>query len=162
MSQTSYSIDQSALVAGQLADASMVECDSAVNSLTEVPFGKLVVAGASEGLGKLPTATGDVTTKGLVLGVSVKSHAMESTPSGDPKYVLGSVMSCLKKGRIAVKVEEAVAVGDPVVVRFAAGGDGLGSFAKTAGAAHAALDGAKWVKGASIGGLAVLEVNFVA
>lgn len=161
--QTSYAIDQSAGLPGQLADAGHQDVVSAINSATAVPFGKLCVAGASEGLCKLPGAATDVTNKGLVLGVSVKTHAIESSLSGDPQYPVNSVPSLLRKGRIYVKVEQAVAIGDAVYVRYAAGGDGLGSFGNTAGTTERALlDGASWVKGAGIGGLAVLEVNFVA
>lgn len=161
--QTSYSIDQSAGLPGQMADCGFQDSITGINSSAAMPFGKLAVKGASDGLCKLPALATDITSKGLVMGVSVKTHAMESSLSGDPQYPINSVPSLLRKGRIYVKVEETVVVGDDVYVRYAAGGDGLGSFGKTAGTSERAqLDGASWYKGASAGGLAILEVNFVA
>lgn len=162
--QTSYSIDQSAGLPGQLADAGHQDVISAINAAAAVAFGKLMVKGASEGLCKVPALAADITTKELVLGVSVKSHALESARDANPpSWPQNSAVPCLRKGRIYVLVEEDVVAGDPVFVRYAAGGSGPGSFGKSAGASErAALDGATYYKGALTGQLAILEVNLVA
>lgn len=158
MSQNSVA-EQTAAVAGMKGDAGD---DHVLSRAAEeaIPFGKLVVLGTDlDTQCALPAASADVTDAGKQLGVSLQSHAMEQSSSRDG-YLEKDMVSVMHKGRVYVKVEETVTPADPVYVRYAAGGDGLGSFGKSAGSsARAALANARYLKGASSGGLALLEVD---
>lgn len=159
MSQTSYA-EQAIAFAGMKADAGD---DDVLSRLAEVaiPFGKLVILGTDKDRQcKLPGASGDVTTAGLQLGVSLQSHAMEQNSASPAQYDVKDAVSVMHKGRVYVKVEEDVTASDPVFVRYAAGGDGVGSFGKTAGTSErAALSKARYLKAALAGGLAVVELD---
>lgn len=157
MSQNSVA-EQSASFEGMKGDAGD---DDVLSRAAEVaiPFGKLVVLGTDvDNQCALPDAAGDVTTAGLQLGVSLQSHAMEQA-ADRTGYKAQDMVSIMHKGRVYVKVEEAVTPADPPVVRHAAGGLGLGSFAKTDDANHALLANARYLSSAGINGLALLEVD---
>lgn len=158
MSQTSVS-EQAAAFAGMKGDMGPDKVLSRAAD-TAIPFGKLVVVGASaDKTCKLPGAAGDVTDAKLALGVSLQSHAMEQNAAGAATYDAKDMVSIMQKGVVYVKVEEAVTPADTVVVRHAAGGDGVGSFAKTAGANHALLPNARYLTSAGVGGLAQVQVD---
>ena len=160
MSQTSYSLTQAIGREGQLADAGDNDVYSFVNPAVALPFGKLAVANGTDGQVKLPTAADDITTAKLIAGVVLASQNMESDGSALADYPVGSVVPCLRKGRVIVQVEEAVTNGSDVFVRYAAGGNGLGSFGDTAGTSERAqLAGARYLTSAAANGLAVLEIN---
>lgn len=162
MSQTSFSINMSAYgYEGQLADAGFTDKISA-SAEVAVPMGKLVVRGTDPAKqGKLPTAAGDIVVA-KILGVSLHDQAREQKPANSAiQYEIKDSMSLLRSGRIVVKVEETVVAGDVPSVRHAAGGLGIGSFAKTADANRAALPNAVYVQGASANGLAVVEISYV-
>jgi len=158
--QTSYSLNMGRGLAGQLADTGPTDIITKELPVA-TPFGVGVTrSGESEAV--VPDATGEVSTKGLFLGVTVHTHAVESSASGTASYPAKSVASILKKGRILVLVEEAVNAGDPAFCRFASGGGGsqLGAFRKSADTASAvAVPGAYYHKGAGAGELAVLDLN---
>lgn len=157
MSQTSVA-EQSAAFAGMKGDAGD---DHVISRAAEedIPFGKLVVLGTDKDKQcALPDAAGDITDGKLVLGVSLQSHAMEQS-SARNGYLELDMVSIMHKGRVYVKVEEAVTPADAPVVRHAAGGLGLGSFAKTDDGDHAALANARYLTSAAINGLALLEVD---
>lgn len=161
MSQTSYSLSMGRGLEGQLADSGPHDIIT-MELPARVPFGLGVTRGSTEGEAVVPDATSEVSTKGLFLGVTVHTHAVESVNDGlAPAYPAKSVASILKGGRILVKVEETVNAGDQAFCRFATGtGTQLGSFRKSADTATAvAVPGAYYYKGASAGGLAVLELN---
>jgi hypothetical protein len=163
MSQTAYSINMAEGKVGALADAGDNDIMSYIAPAAH-PFGTLAVRNGTEGQCKLPALAADITTKENVLGLVLAQQAMESTSAASPQHPAGSVVPVLRKGRAYVKVDEAVAEGSAVFVRFAAGGEGPGFFGDTAGAGpdRAALDGARYVKGAAAGALAIVEVNFPA
>ncbi len=74
----------------------------------------------------------------------------------------GETASLVRKGRVWVVVEEAVAVGDDVYFRHTAGGGGseLGAFRNDADTASCdQLTQANWLVGSSGAGVALLEVN---
>lgn len=165
MSQTSYAVNMSEGKNGSLYDAGDNDVVSVITPLTGVaiPYGRLVVQNGTEGQGKLPVLAADITTAQNVLGFALSSQNIESDASGDPEYPVGSVVPVLRKGRAYVKVEEDVTVASVVYVRYAAGGNGLGCFGDTAGTSEKAiLAGARYVKGASANGLAVVEFNLPA
>lgn len=160
MSQTSYAVNMEAGKEGLLFDLGVKDAISCVNPAVEMPFGKLAVVNGTEGQCKLPELAADITTAKNVLGIVLASQEMEQLSSGDPRYVVQSVLPVLRKGRVWVKVEEAVAEGSDVYVRYAAGGNGIGSFGDTAGTSERALlAGARYLKGAAANGLAVVEIS---
>lgn len=160
MSQNAVA-EQSASFEGMKADAGK---DYVLSRAAEVivPFGKLVIQGTDKDKQcKLPTQASDVTTAALVMGVAVASHAMESKPSlSGAQYAIKDMVNVMHKGVCWVKVEEAVTPADAPVVRHAAGGLGLGSFAKTDDGDHALVANARYLSSAGINGLALLEVDF--
>lgn len=123
-----------------------------------IPYGKYVCKDDSsdENVVRLPYLSADVTgtrAKGIVC-------ANNYTRVSAGVVRANSMASCLTKGRVLVTVEEAVKDGDPVYVRYAAGGSGLGSFRKSTGTSEAALlPAARYRSDAGILGLAVVEVN---
>jgi len=161
MSQLSYSRLQAKVAyEGQKADAGF---DDVITGIAEgaVPFGKLVVRGTdADKQGKLPAASGDVTTATSVLGVALHSHDREQTAAAGAAYADKEAMSLLRQGRCWVKVEEAVTVASVVHVRYAAGGNGVGSFGDTTGTSERApLAGAKYLSDAGANEFALLEVK---
>lgn len=115
-------------------------------------------AGDADGTIRAPAATGEVTAFNP-RGITIYEASSPNNP-----YAIGDMVSLLKRGRIWVAVEEAVTPASTPFVRFAAGGGGtvLGGFRASADTATAvALPGAKYLTTqATIGGLALLEVNF--
>jgi hypothetical protein len=116
-----------------------------------------VTGGASQASS---TVTYSVATR--FLGVTLRTHHLEQAYNGDgAKYLVTDTMNVLNRGRVWVKVEETVAVGDPVYLRFIPDtGKPVGGFRMSADSGDAILlDGCRWVRGASANGLAVLEIN---
>lgn len=167
MSQTSFSNSIPAYsFEGQLADAGYTE---KVSGLAEVaiPLGKFVIRGTDkDNQVKLPALSTDITALTSVAGVALHDQAREGGAAGAvaaPVAAIGSAISVLKKGRVVVLAEQTCVAGDPVYVRYAAGGSGVGSFGNSAGTSERALLAqAVWVKGASAAGLGVIEVNLPA
>ena len=162
MSQLAYA-DQGQLLEVMKADSGF---DDIISLLAEgiIPFGRLVVAGTDlDRQGELPVLTGDVTNLKKVRGISVHTHAIESEfPGGGvtpASYKDEDAMSIMRKGRIAVQVEEAVTPDDAVFVRFASGGGGseLGRFRTDADTASASeLANAKYVTSTTGAGIVIL------
>lgn len=87
-----------------------------------IPFGRLVYESA-EGKAALPTATGNVT--GGRVGIALIDHS-KPTQVG---YEVGDAVRVLIRGRAWVATEEALAFGDTLFARFAAGtASTLGAF----------------------------------
>ena len=87
-----------------------------------------------------------------------------SREASDPLYQVTDAVPVMKKGRVAVEVEEAIADGDGVFVRVAVGTAAtLGAFRNDADTATAVeVEGAKWVsESITVDGVlvAVLEIN---
>jgi hypothetical protein len=97
-----------------------------------IPFGALVYESA-EGKATLPTATGNVT--GGKTGVALIDH----TKASGVGYEIGDAVRVMRRGRCFVLNEEALAFGDTLFARFAAGGGGsqLGAFRNDADTASA-------------------------
>lgn len=134
----------------------------------EIPFGKFVCQDdrASDGTSdfgdacdyvvRLPRQSADVTGN-RALGVAIADKAREEN-SGS--FRASTMVPVLTKGRCWVEVEEAVTIDSTVHVRYAAGGNGIGSFGDSTGSSErAALAGARYLKGAAANGLALLELS---
>lgn len=172
MSQTSYSIDLDPVrVEGQLVD--LAKSDT-ISALAEgaIPYGKLMVRGTAstqtyQDRAVLPDAAGEITDVGSVLGISVADQGREQDPAVTlPTYPDKSAVPALRRGRVWVKVEEAVSNGGAVWVRFAAEGalDELGAFGQDdgdegSGATRAQLPSAVYRTAAGAGEFAVVEIN---
>lgn len=159
--QTSYNENQSPVgYPGQLADSGFTDKVSVICAAA-IPFGKFVVKDTADGSGKLPGEATDVTNAKLGQGLALATQAIEQNPSvPTPQYPAKSVVSCLRKGRAWVQVEEAVDPTDDVFVRYAAGGGGVGSFRASAGTSEAAiLANAKYKTSADAEGFALVEFN---
>lgn len=140
--------------AGTLTETVLVEQGQ------EVGFGKYVCLDerVSEDLDaedfpvRLPRQSSDI-TGGLRLGVVLEDKAREAN---DGAFRANTMLPVCREGRVWVRVEEAVAKGNQVHVRYAAGGDGLGSFGDTTGSSErAALPGCFYLTSAASGELAV-------
>jgi hypothetical protein len=78
----------------------------------------------------------------------------------DLAFRANTMIPVLHEGRIWVQVEQAVVKGEPVYVRYAAGGNGPGSYGNAAGSSErAALPNAKYLSSADADGLAIMSVN---
>lgn len=154
--QTSYAIAPAAAVAGLVADAALVNSLISKGAEVAIPFGVFVTQGTAASQAKLPTATGHVTGKGG-LGFATADLSKEYNASG---YAIDDAVPILRNGRVWVVCEEAMALGDSVFVRFAAGtGTQLGAVRNDADTATAvALQGAVVVTASS--GAGICEIEF--
>lgn len=159
--QTAVSYNPAAAIEGQVADLNNNDMRSYAAGV-DITNGRFVVMGAADGRCKLPTATGEI-TGGKALGIAVYDPMkMVNWPAGNTvPYPQGTTVPILRKGTAWVKVEEAVAPGDPVFVRFAVGtGSALGAFRKSADTATAVqLPGAVYLDTAAANGLARVDLN---
>jgi hypothetical protein len=164
MSQTSYTDRPAAALPGMPYDISRSEFRSALNnSGSTIPFGVGVKQGATVDDAAVPPSG----STDKVIGISVRNYAQDNWGLGGTNAGIqtGDRFSILRRGRIYVQVEEAVAAGDAVYCRYASGSGGtqLGSFRKSADTSTAALvKGARYETAAGIGGFAVLAFDFLA
>lgn len=152
MSQTSYSINQSAAVSGQLGTAEPYSAISMNNPTDVIEFGRMVAkVSADENGVQLPSGG-----SADLLGVAIRKVHSE-----DSNYPAGSDVGVLRRGQIYVQVEQTVVAGDPVYVRHTdPGALGLGVFRKDADTSDAVLvPEARYLTGASANGVALLDLN---
>ncbi len=159
--QTTVSAAPAAAYEGQTKGDVFEESANAEADLTN---GRLVVLGTNDKGAKLPAAAGDVT--GKTLGITrYQASRMVNWPSGvTVPFPNGTTVPVIRRGKIWVKVEEAVAPGDPVFARHTAGAGGttIGAFRKSADTATAAqVPSAVYRTTAAINGLALVEINLV-
>jgi len=157
MSQTSYPVEAPEGFAGQVADApGPVDILSRANEeSTAVPFGLMTVPG-TDGSTQflLPSESGLIP-----LGVLAHQHPHETiSADGLDEGETGNV---LKRGRIWVVTEEAVAVDSDVYFRHTVDTtEQLGAFRTDADTDKAdQLTNARWVKATSAAGIAQLDIN---
>lgn len=161
MSQTSYSLNIPAYAQeGALADAAENDVRTGLAEIA-IPFGKFCIRGTDkDNQVLLPGLATDITALTSVAGFALHDQAREQVSSGTPGYPLKAAVSILLKGKMVALAEQTCVAGDPVFVRYAAGGSGVGSVGNTAGTSERALlAGARWAKGAAAGQLGVIEVN---
>lgn len=110
---------------------------------------------------RLPRLSTDI-TGGDALGCVLYDASREAflDANDDPAFRANTMIPVRHKGRVWVKVEEAVTKGGAVYVRYAAGGNGPGSYGAAAGSSERALlPNAKYLSSASADGLALLSLN---
>lgn len=120
--------------AGMLADSSdaLIDHLSQDETSAAIHFGKAIKANGETGC-KLPASASDE-----IQGIAMAA-ALVPDDGTDRAYQPGSMVQVLRRGRIWVEVEQTVAKDDPVFVRAAAGGSGVGSFRKDGIGAVAAV-----------------------
>jgi hypothetical protein len=157
-------------VAGELVDSTDsndVISGKAAASSTFVPGTFIVLDETSTATGdsdvavRLVAATGDVTSAYLGLGFVVQqTFGGDNSTSASANYSGPCVLPVMRSGRMWVVTEEAVAVGDDVYIRFAAGAGGtqLGAVRSSADTASAALlPNAVFLTKAGAAGLAMVQ-----
>lgn len=149
MSQTSYNEQGDAQV-GMLSDSSIKVTDSFAAEAA-VPYGRLVVRGTNRIKEcKLPAASTDITNAKNVLGIAMRTQAIEIplNSTSDPEYKATNTVSVLNFGRIWVETEDAATdTTKDVYARHAVAGalNKVGSFSTAAGTGLVKLDNAKWI-----------------
>ena len=163
MAQLSYQIDMTVGIEGALADPDMDKYTVSRVALASLPCGKLVVADATASLNgkgvKLPDA--DFTGSGDVEGVLMWDPARAPQANGN-NFAAGDALPVLRKGRIYVKPEDAVARNAQAFARFSAGtGSQLGAFRSDDDTATAApVPSARYLSATTAADeITVLEIN---
>lgn len=171
MAQTSYPKTMPIAFAGMKADATADTIDSYVNAeaTAEIPFGVGVIKGTADNRAVLPGAAGD---SAALVGVVVHSHSYHKPEQlGDTGIKPKNMMSVMSKGRIYVKVEEAVTKGDRAFMRIANGSNAAhtqkGAWRKSADvvatvATAIEILGARYYTSAAADGFAILEIDIAA
>ena len=155
MSQTSYAIEAGRATAGMLGDTGhdMYHVSRAAED-TAIGFGLGVIQGTDpETQAKLATATG-----GTFLGVTLHQHALQDESADG--FVEDEVMTVMRKGRVWVQTNEAVAAGDDVF--FVYTGADAGKFRNDLTNADQVSAGAEFLAYDSGTGLALLSLNLPA
>lgn len=148
--QTSYNDKMAIALEGQIADMGPRSIGGYAAEV-EVGFGIGVIQGTTDLQCKLPAATGF-----KLLGVTTHSHAREQDAATQADMV-----NVMRQGAVYVRVEQAVAAGDPAFVRHTANGAGKtpGRFRKDADADKADAIAGRYRTSAAAEGLAILEIN---
>lgn len=158
-------------IPGQLADLHTAEFGDVVSATSEeasaeVPFGVMVKDGTDDDLVKNVNATNN-----KLAGITVFAHNFDyPVQRGDVGLKPGVTFGVLRKGRIYVRVEDAVTPASEVHVRAVTGGvNGYGTAgAETAGAFRGTQDAtdtiditgfAKYTSSADAGEIATVEID---
>ena len=124
MSQTTYSRNFEAAFAGMLGDSGDHRIGSYLNvEGSDIPAG-ILVALVGEGQAELVEATGDLLAGGVLKTFARDPGDASGALSGTAVIKSGHMMPVLEEGAVWLLGEEAMAVGDDVFVRFAAGAGG--------------------------------------
>ncbi len=159
---TNYSLYSERVLPGSIASTLSCDIVSRLNSSNEaIPYGSAVVYDPSLESGvSLPSSLTDI-----FAGIAVRTYLYEDESDSISNEKQFDV---LLKGEIAVFVDTAVSVGDPVFFRVAPNtGNILGSFRNNADTTGEPADTclqiskAQWVKGTMGPGTAILRLNEV-
>ena len=157
--QTSYTTEHAAAVAGAVVDGQLKNVRT-IGAAVAIPFGRFI-AFNSAGTAKLPTASGEVTAVGY--GVAIRQLDDVAGAGDVAQYEFGRSVSFIDFGVAWVLLDETVTAGANAFVRYAAGGQGQGTFGDTAGTSErVALPGAYFLSGGSAGELAMVRIRMVA
>lgn len=126
-----------------------------------IPFGRALTTSSTEGADTCRMINAALSATNILRGVSCRTNVFESQGIGYSiieGYPPKEAVNVIRKGRLAVRVQEAVTPLSAVWVYHT--GTYQGTFRATTDAnASQITSGAVWHKGASAGGLAVLELN---
>jgi len=152
------------------ADTVNVASVDIIANETGTEFGLFVTEDVNSSLGDnlahSPKSATDITTVGKLAGLTVHSHANEQAAANSDNvgYDLASAMSVLRKGRIYVRVEDAVTKTSGVYARHTASGSNttLGKCRSDDDSSSAGLvPGARYETSADAGGIATVNLNLV-
>lgn len=94
------------------------------------------VSGATGGSGAIDVAVATANAKPAIAGVSRKAHTIEQDENGDAAFASGDTVSCLRQGRMWVRLDDShtiSALTDPIWVRLTAGAsEKIGAFRSSA------------------------------
>ncbi len=125
-----------------------------------LPFGKYVSRDTNHPEDKavrLPRVATDITTTTNNMGVVMEDRAREDNAE---QFRANTMVPVLRRGRIYVQVEQAVAKGGAVFVRYAAGGNGAGSFGADSGTSEReTLPNAVYMSSAAVDGFAIVDIG---
>ncbi|WRQ13123.1 hypothetical protein [Vibrio phage vB_VpM-pA2SJ1] len=146
---------------GQISDIGVNDIISPISneSSDNIGFGLFVIDGGADGKGKLPT---DKTAFELkdVLGVSVRSMALENDSSDVPGYKPKTPMSLLRRGRIFVKCNGGCTRRNTVHVSYDATAGGLGScHGSTVASKTVELKNVRWLTDGADGDIVEIQVD---
>jgi hypothetical protein len=165
MSQTVFNTVEAVAHEGMIADVGMDNTvyTGVVNDTNgAVLFGRFVriLTAGNPPTVELPNATGEVTGDSG-FGIVVAEKTLEGPGGTFAGHPDGAVIPVLRKGRIWVKSEDAVAAApQPAFVRFTADANPIGGFRTDADTAEAvALPGARFLTNCGAGGLTLLELQ---
>jgi len=153
MSQTNYQVNFDKAFEGMLGDANHMDALSRVIEGANVLFGKAVTFGTNDNQCKALSAISE-----KVAGIVIHKHIEEG------ELLEKDAVSLLRKGRIYVKVEEAVSPGDAVFVRaVVAGAEEAGSFRASADSTDCIdiSSKAEYLTSAEAGEFALVDINLV-
>ena len=154
MTQTAITINQALARAGLLYDSHSAKTIQSKLAEGVINFGRAVVLGTDpERQVKATTSAADT-----FVGAIVHDHARESQPGSDPAEIgdEGSA-AVITLGPIWVETFETVVPGNPVSVEVAAGSANMKFGTDPTG--NIVVANAKWIKGVTGAGLAVLEIQ---
>lgn len=167
MTQTTISLTQPIGFEGQVYTQSLIQTRGALQEIfnaeatAKLPFGRVIVRGATSKSARLPTADADV-----ILGIAIPFDGTPLVTSGliageVPGYAPKQQVNYLTIGEILVWVENAVDVNGAAFYRYAAGAGGsvVGRFRSAAVANEVkAYPNARFLTATTGPGLAVLSV----
>ena len=142
-------------VKGAIADIALSDKVGRV-AAADINFGIGLAQTAVAGQAEIPTATGFTFE-----GISVQTNKPTPNATGIALYEAGEEITVLRKGRIWVYTEVAVAVNDPVFLRHTTNAALLaGDFRNDADTARAdAITNARFVTATTAAGLVQVEIN---
>jgi hypothetical protein len=160
--QTVYQVEPPIGVDGQRIENYPSAIASAIAEAAALPAGKIVVwdtdPGRTERAVRLPTAAADMSIDTKIAGFTLWDPTYP-----EPPYPVGQVVPIMRKGRIAIAAETALAAHSIPFVRYAAGAGGtvLGSLRNDADTTTAfSLPGLVVVHAAAAAGdIAVVEID---
>lgn len=160
MSQLAYEYEPGTVVAGLIDGTAPRTIETLVNkSAGAMPFG-IAIKENAERSGILLAAVDD-----KIVGIVAHEHLEATSGDGSAGVPVSKAASVLRKGRIAVVMEDTIAIGGAVYVRHTANGAGklqLGAFAPTADSGNCRqVLAARVVQGCTGAGVAVLDVDFL-
>lgn len=162
MAQTSYAMDQDVAVAGLPYSASGQPSVTLTynNPVDVIKFGRAVAKVSADENGVEKPDSGSA----VIVGVAVLDSSLQYDSTNENAYAADSEVCVMARGQIYVYVEEDVTPDSDVYVRHTANGGltDLGAFRTDADTSNALqMSNARFVKGASAGGYAVLDLNIV-
>ena len=143
---------------GQIANIELCKIKSRTVETAAIKPGRAVVNGTAA---RSCAGVGGSTTAAQIIGISVRSMAVENNAAGSDEYGVGDVASIMEDGKIFAKCVGGAAKGATVyVVINVAGGDELGQLRGTADSTNTIqLNQAKWTEAVAAGDIGEISLH---